>query len=287
MRRFLALFLFALTAALPLQANPQRIISASPSITEMLYALGAGDRVVGVTNFCHYPPEVRRKAKVGSYLEPNMEAILGLRPDLVVVLEEHGELQNRLKRVGLEVEVIQHNDLAGIERSLKTLAERLGEPRAGEREAAKVRDGLARIRARAAALPKRKTVFVIGRTPGTVQDLMVVGQGPFLNELIEAAGGENLFRQAIGYYPRIPREEIYAGAPEVIVDMGDMAVTDGVTEAHKRSVVELWRRAFPQLPAVRAERVYAVAEDHFVVPGPRVVDAARALLEMIHPETGR
>jgi iron complex transport system substrate-binding protein len=253
----------------------------------MLYALGAGDRVVGVTSFCHYPPEVREKPKVGSYLNPNMEAILGLRPDLVVVLEEHGALRDQLERVGLKVMAIQHNDLAGIERSLVELGSRLGDPAAGVREAAKVREGLAEVRAKAASLPRRKTIFIIGRTPGTVQDLMVVGRGPFLNELIEAAGGANLFRDTIGFYPRIPREEIYAGAPEVILDMGDMAVTDGVTEAHKRSVVDLWARAFPKLPAVREGRVYAVAEDHFVVPGPRVVEAARDLLRMIHPEAGR
>lgn len=276
--------LLAAFAAGALRAAPQRIISAAPSITEMLFALGAGGRVVGVTDFCHYPPQVREKAKVGSYLEPNMEAILGLRPDLVVILEEHGDLREKLERVGLEVLAIQHNDLAGIERSLRDLANRLGDPEAGQVAAGKVRAGLARVRERAAGLPQRKTIFVIGRTPGTVQDLMVVGEGPFLNELIEAAGGANLFREAIGYYPRIPREEIYAGAPEVIIDMGDMAVTDGVTEAHKRSVVELWSRAFPKLPAVRDGRVYAVAEDHFVVPGPRVVAAAQDLLAMIHPE---
>jgi iron complex transport system substrate-binding protein len=279
-RSAIALILFAMH----LPAAPRRIISASPSITEMLYALGAGARVAGVTSFCHYPPEVREKPQIGTYLEPNMEAILALRPDLVVILEEHGDLRTQLDRVGLQVMAIQHNDLAGIERSLLELGARLGDPEAGEREAAKVRDGLAEVRKKTAALPKRKTMFVIGRTPGTIQDLMVVGRGPFLNELIEAAGGANMFRDTIGFYPRIPREEIYAGAPEVIIDMGEMAVTDGVTPAQKRAVVELWDRAFPKLPAVRASRVYAVAEDHFVVPGPRVVQAARDLLRMIHPE---
>ena len=279
-RGALALVLFATG----LQAAPQRIISAAPSITEMLYALGVGDRVAGVTGFCHYPPEVRQKPKIGTYLDPNMEEILTLRPDLVIILEEHGALREQLERVGLEVMAIQHNDLAGIEKSLLALGEQLGVREAGVREAEKVRAGLARVRELAASLPKRKTIFVIGRTPGTVQDLMVVGKGPFLNELIEAAGGANLFRDTIGFYPRIPREEIYAGAPDVIIDMGDMAVTDGVTPEHKRSVVELWRKAFPKLPAVRESRVYAVAEDHFVVPGPRVVRAAWDLLRMIHPE---
>jgi iron complex transport system substrate-binding protein len=277
----------ALLFATTLPAAPQRIISTAPSVTEMLYALGVGDRVVGVTSFCHFPPEVRKKPQIGTYLDPNIEAILGLRPDLVVTLHEHGSLRDQLERVGLKVLAIQHNDLAGIETSLLELAEALGEPAAGEREAAKIRKGLADVRERAASLPKRKTIFVIGRTPGTVQDLMVVGKGPFLNELIDMAGGENMFRNTFGFYPRIPREEIYAGSPEVIIDMGDMAVTDGVTEEHKKSVVALWVQAFPKLPAVRESRVYAVAADHFVVPGPRVVEAAQDLLRMIHPEAAR
>ncbi|MCB9385637.1 MAG: ABC transporter substrate-binding protein [Bryobacterales bacterium] len=279
-RLALALLVWATVAS----ASPQRIISAAPSITEMLYAVGAGPRVVAVTSFCHYPPEVRTKPQIGTYLEPNMEAILALRPDLVVILREHGELRDQLERLGLNVMTVQHNDVAGIEATLRELGARVGDAAAGEREAQKVRDGLADVRRRAASLPRRKTMFVIGRTPGTVQDLMVVGKGPFLNELIEAAGGANMFAGAMGFYPSIPREEIYARKPEVILDMGEMAVTDGVTEADKRAVVELWRKAFPRLPAVTEKRVYAVAKDYFVVPGPRVVEAAQDLLRMIHPE---
>ena len=83
---------------------PQRIVSAAPSITEMLYALGLGDKVVGVTTFCHYPPEVRDKPKIGSYTRPNMETILAMKPDLVVVLREHGTLVGKLRRAGLPVQ---------------------------------------------------------------------------------------------------------------------------------------------------------------------------------------
>ncbi|MEZ5365921.1 MAG: helical backbone metal receptor [Bryobacterales bacterium] len=117
MTRRLALAVLALGTVA--SASPQRIISAAPSITEMLYALGAGPRVVAVTSFCHYPPEVRQKPKIGTYLEPNMEAILALRPDLVVILQEHGELRDQLERLGLNVMTVQHNDVAGIEQTLR------------------------------------------------------------------------------------------------------------------------------------------------------------------------
>ena len=96
-------------------------------------------------------------------------------------------------------------------------------------------------------------------------------------------GGRNVFGKAKNFYPRIPREEIYASRPDIIIDMGDMSETDHVTEGHKRSVTELWKQ-MPSLPAVREGRVYAVANDIFVVPGPRVVEAAQSLFRMIHPE---
>ena len=276
---------FMLSGALCAQV--ERIVSAAPSITEMLYALELGDRVVGVTEFCHYPPEVRNKPQIGSYLRPSIETILTLRPDLVVVLHEHADLRTRLERVGLNVLSVQHNDLEGIYASLRAIGERTGAQAVAERRVASMIRDLAAIAARANGLPRRKSMFVVGRSPGVVRDLICVGKGSFLNELIALAGGENIFQGTTSFYPSIPREEILARRPEVIIDMGDMSDTDEVTEEHRRSVGGLWAREFPDLPAVVSKRVYPVAEDLFVVPGPRVVEAAEKLLRMIHPEAPR
>ena len=278
----LALAVLCLKAEEP----PRRIISASPSITEMLYALGLGDRVVGVTEFCHYPPEVREKPKIGSYLRPNIETVLAMQPDLVVVLREHGALADRLRDVGLDVFAVQHNDLEGIYDSLLSLGERVGVASVAEQGVGEIKQFLAGVSAKTTSLPRRSVMFIVGRTPGTIQDLVVVGKGSFLNELIHMAGGRNVFADAPNFYPRIPREEIYARRPDVIIDMGDMSDTDDVTEEHKRSVAELWQQ-IPSLPAVKEGRVYPVAEDIFVVPGPRVVEAAESLFRMIHPEAAR
>ena len=276
--------LWLLCAVLSLQAQaPQRIISTAPSITEMLYALGLGERVVGVTEFCHYPPEVRRKPKIGSYLHPNLETILAMKPDLVVVLKEHGELAARLRVIELDYFELQHNDLAGVYDSMRLLGRSTGIATVAELKVRKIREALDEIEARAAGRPRRGVMFVVGRTPGTIQDLMVVGRGSFLNELIAIAGGRNVFGEAGSHYPRIPREEVYAKRPDVIIDMGDMGDTDQATEQYKRSVTELWKR-IPGLPAVESKRVYSVAEDVFVVPGPRVVEAGHLLFAMIHPE---
>lgn len=262
---------------------PRRIISTAPSITEMLYTLGLGDRVAAVTEFCHYPPEVRGKPKIGDFLRPNVETVLSMQPDLVVLLKEQGTLGGRLRGVGLDVFELRHNDLDGIFESLQALGERAGVPAAAARRIVEIRTSLERVRGKSGGLPRRGVMFIVGRTPATIQDLTVVGQGSFLNELIEIAGGRNVFGKAKTFYPRIPREEIYASRPDIIIDMGDMSETDQVTEEHKRSVTELWKQ-MPSLPAVREGRVYAVADDIFVVPGPRVVEAAQSLFRMIHPE---
>ena len=252
----------------------------------MLYALGLGDRVVGVTTFCRYPPEARQKPKIGSYVNPNFETILAVRPDLVVVLKEHRRLIEKLRAFRLPLLALQHNDLAGIYRSLLSLGEATGAAERAAERAARLRAGLAAIRRRASALPRRGVMFVVGRTPATIEDLVVVGRGSFLNELIAIAGGRNIFESALTHYPRIPREEVYARGPEVIIDMGDMGHTDNVADDHFETVAELWKQ-MPGLGAVQTGRVYPVAEDIFVVPGPRVVDAARRFFAMIHPEAKR
>jgi iron complex transport system substrate-binding protein len=125
--------------------------------------------------------------------------------------------------------------------------------------------------------------FVVGRSPNRLDGLVVVGRGAWLNEIIEMSGGVNVFLDAVAPYPAVSLEAVMARNPQVIVDMGDMSDTVGVTETHKRAIVSLWSR-LATLDAVRQGRVYAVASDIYVVPGPRVVDAARSFLAMLHPE---
>jgi len=282
----LLLSLLAACALLHGGAPPERIVSTAPSITEMLYALGLGQRVVGVTTFCHYPPEVREKPKIGTYLRPNFETILSLEPDLVVALKEHSELVKKLNGFELPVLALQHNDLEGIYASLLTLGERAGKQEKAAAEVARLRDNLARIRERSRGLPRRSVLFVVGRSRGAVRDLVVVGGDSYLNKLIAIAGGENAFADSPAHYPQIGREQLYARQFAVIIDMGDMSDTDNVPAGHRAAVRKLWEE-FPRLNAVREGRVYAVAEDLFVVPGPRVDQTAELLFEMIHPEAAR
>lgn len=267
----------------PPAAAPRRIVSTAPSLTEILFALGLGDRVAGVSTFCRYPPEAEKLPKIGTFLNPNVEAILALKPDLVVVLKNPTGLTGRLRELGLKAIEVDQESLASIGNSIRAVGEAAG---AAERASAlnrEIQGALDGIRRRVQGRPRRKIAFLVGRSPGELQGLVAAGRASYLNELMELAGGANVFAGAAGAYPKVSLEEMLARDPEVIVDMGEMADTVGVTEDQKRAVVALWSR-YPALSAVRAGRVYAVSDDIFVVPGPRVVQAARAFARFLHPE---
>jgi iron complex transport system substrate-binding protein len=251
----------------------------------MLYALGLGDRVVGVTTYCHYPPEAAKKPKIGDYLYPNLETIVSLRPDFVVTEVSGVRRPGSLSALHLNVVEINDGNLAGIYDSIQRIGKAAGVPERANALCAQIRASLDAIQKKAAPLPRRRILFLVGRTPGRIEDLIAAGRTSYLNELIDIAGGVNVFRDSAAAYGKIPLEELLARNPEVIVDMGEMSQTVGVTEEQKREVVALWSR-YPELAAVREHRVFAVAADIFVVPGPRVVDAARAFARMLHPEAG-
>jgi iron complex transport system substrate-binding protein len=268
-RRLLAL-LFA--AILGVAAPPQRIVSTTPSITELLYALGLGDRVVGVTRFCRYPPEAQQKPKIGDYINPNLEAIAALRPDLVIIQTNPVRLAEKLASVRLRSVEVNQENIEAIYNSIRVIGEATD---TGSRAAAlidSIRKGLDEIRTRAASLPRIRMMFVVGRSPNRLDGLIVAGRASYLNEVIDLAGGQNVFRDAVAAYPAVSLEQVIARRPEIIIDMGDMSDTVGVSDEHKRAVERLWTQS-SAATAIKPRRVFAVASDIFVVPGPRVVDA--------------
>ena len=273
------LLALALAAAPP----PQRIVSTAPSITEMLYALGLGDRVAGVTTFCNYPPQAAKKPKIGTYLRPDVEMILSLRPD--VVLAERSMIRQAITLPTLKLNVVELDDatITGILESIRQIGAVCGVPERAGKLCSSIQGGLDSVRGRTKGLPRRRVLFVVGRTPGRIEDLIAAGRSSYLNEVMEIAGGENVMADAAIAYSKVSLEEVLVRDPEVIIDMGEMSRTVGVTEAEKRAVVTLWNR-YPNLTAVKRKRVFAVASDIFVVPGPRVIEAAREFGRLIHPE---
>lgn len=263
-----------------LAAPPQRIVSTAPSFTETLFALGAGGRVVAVSTYCHYPAAVNQLPRIGSYLQPNVEAIARLKPDLVLVHAEQKQALAQLAGLGVRTLALRNTNLEDTLGTVREIAAATGVPERGTALEMSIRAKLAALEKRSAGKTPRTLLFVVGRTPGRLDGMIAVGRGSFLNELIRIAGGKNVLADSPVTYPKISLEAVLRLAPDVIVDMGDMAVTTGVTEEHKRSVVKLWE-AQPGIRAVAAKKVFAVAADIFVVPGPRVPEAAEAFAAML------
>ncbi len=230
-----AAILLLLAAAVSAQP-PQRIVSTAPSITELLYALGLGDRVVGVTRFDRYPPEALKKPNVGDYTSPNLEAIASLRPDLVIIQTNPVQLAQKLQTLRLKVLEVDQENIAKLYNSFRVVGEATGASAQAARLVDSVSAQLDSIAPALARLPRTRMMFVVGRSPNRLDGLIVVGRASYLNEIIELAGGENVFRDAVAAYPEVSLEEVLARNPETIVDMGDMADTVGVTETHKRDV---------------------------------------------------
>lgn len=283
-RRSIALWIIAAAlAARQAYGQPQRIVSTVPSVTELLYALGLGDRVVGVTRFCRFPPEAQKKTKIGDYINPNIEAIAALKPDLVIVQTNPARLAERLGTLHLHVLEVNQESIAALYNSIREVGDATGVPARAAQLINSIRNRLEEIRARAAPLRRTRVMFVVGRSPNRLDGLIVVGKASYLSDVIQIAGGENVFQDAMAAYPAVSLEEVIARNPEVIIDMGDMSDTVAVSEEHKRSVIALWQR-LPVITAVKQHHVFAVASDIYVMPGPRVVNAAQSFLEMFHPE---
>lgn len=276
-RLILALVLTAAIQAAP----PQRIVSTAPSLTETLFALGLGPRIVGVTEFCRYPPEAASKPRIGTFLEPSFERILAQRPDLVLVVRNPVRLAERLSQLGLRTVEVPQDSIAEILASIREIARLAGVEDRGRALAASIEGQLEDVRRRAAALPRRKVLFLVGRSPGTLQGMVGAGPGSFLDELIRLAGGVNALAGSPMAYPRVSVEQIVAADPDVILDMGDFAHHEGKPLESPEQFRTVWGQ-YRLFRAVRDNRVRQAASEVLIRPGPRVGEAARGMFELIH-----
>jgi ABC-type Fe3+-hydroxamate transport system substrate-binding protein len=263
-----------------LALSPHRIISVAPAITEILFALGAGDQVVGDTNYCNYPEAAKGKPRIGGFTTPNLEAILALRPDQVIMTKNRPDVAQKLRQAGIDVLEVQPDNLAGIYDSIQRISEKIGEAGRGQALIQSIRKELQDSSTSRNAGPRPRVLFVVGRTPGTVLDLTVAGRTSYLTELVALAGGENVFADASVLYPQVGMEEVIRRNPDVIIDMVDMGHLEMLSEAQKQTVQGPWNK-YSFLRAVKNNRVFPVSADYFVTPGPRVVQAVRDIRKMI------
>ncbi|MBI4892628.1 MAG: ABC transporter substrate-binding protein [Acidobacteria bacterium] len=279
MRRLATLAVLVAQAAFC--AAPQRIVSTAPSVTEILYALGLGSRVVGVTQYCRYPADAQTKPKIGTFLEPDFERILSLRPDLVIVISNPIQVAERLRKLGLNAQEVKQDSIADTMASIRAIGGWTGTgPQALNLEQS-IRASLDQVRAHSQKLPRKQVLFLVGRAPGTLQGMVGTGPATFVDELITLAGGVNMLRQSPIAYPRVSLEQILSANPDIILDMGDFAHGESKPLEPAARVLALWAK-YPQLKAVGTGGVIQVASEIFIRPGPRLGQAAIELERMIH-----
>jgi iron complex transport system substrate-binding protein len=275
-------FLFGLVAALTAclatvntQAPPSRIVSLVPAATEMLFAIGAGPRVIAVSSYDHEPPEVDRLPRVGALLDPDLERILSLRADLVVAYGTQHELKQQLARATIPVFAYTHGGLADVTATIRALGERTGAAVRAEAVAGAIESDLAGVRAKVAGRPRPRTLLVFGREPGTLRNLYASGGIGFLHDMLDVAGATNAFAGEKRESVQASSETLLALAPEVVIELHVEA--DGPVD------LSAWR-ALPALPAVRANRIIVLTGTDLVTAGPRVARATERLARALHPE---
>ncbi len=263
--------------------SPERIVSMSPALTETLFALGLGDRVVGVTRFCLYPEEAVGIPKVGGYLDPNWEAIVTLEPDLVVLMESHSGAMSRLSGLGIRSVRVNQQKIADILASFQQLAEVCGVPDRGEELRAEVEQRLERIRKAVLGRSQPRVLVSVGRAPGSgrLSTVWGVGPGTFLDDALRLAGGVNAVPGGVaGAYPEISTEGLLHLDPDDILDL--IPELEGSGMAVEAALAD-WQ-SLGAVRAVRQGRVHVLGRHCLSIPGPRVAEVVETFARVLHPE---
>ena len=255
--------------------NPQRLVSLAPSNTEILFALGLGDKVVGVTDFCDYPEEAKAIEQVGTYFEPNIEIIFSLSPDLVLAITSLPEVIAKLEELGVPTLILDPSDLEGILADIQLVGQATGAEREAEALVTELRERIAVVTEKAGEAKERVRVFCeIDATDPSKP--WASGPGSFMDAMIRLSGGTNVAADADSPWPQLSAEEIIAKDPEIII-LADSKY--GVTAESVRE-----RPGWDVITAVKEGAIYDIDDDLIKRPAPRIVDGLETVAKIIHPE---
>jgi ABC-type Fe3+-hydroxamate transport system substrate-binding protein len=244
---------------------------------EIICALGAGDRLVGVGRYVTYPPRAGRLPRVGGLRDPDLEGILTLAPDLVILRGRQENVERLCHERGIAVYHDPTQTLAGLKTAIADLGRLLNRPAQADALWAGIQRGLGEIAARAAGRSAVRVLLAM-RSPDRLANITTVARGSYLHEVLEISGGRNIFGELDVAYPQVSVEEIVARKPEVIIEVPGVAPSDGGI-----AMLAQWER-LAGIPAVDGKRVHLLAEDYALVPSPRVVLLASKLFALLHPD---
>lgn len=257
--------------------KPTRIVSLAPNLTEILFALGLGERVIAVSSDSDYPVEAANKNKVGTFWAPNTEAIIAARPDLVVTewFQQQAAVADSLRRLGYQVLTLKIEKIEELFAAIEKIGAATGYEKRADELTKDISKQLNNLQQELASANKVKVLWVV-----QVEPLRVAGRNTFINELIELSGGENAIGSTIAQYPSISSEEILACGAEAIIQsaMG----TDNI--AGQQQAAEVFWSRWSSLSAVKNNRIYIVQPDTTLRLGPRLSQGVELIAHCLHPE---
>ncbi len=256
------------------------IVTMAPHLTETVFALGQGSRVIAVGSFDDYPPETAALPRVGGYLDPNLEKISTLSPELLIVPGRNRKVTEYAEMKGLPLLNVNMDSLASIEAGIETIGKALNCAPEADALRARIRNELDAVRNAVKGLPRPKVLIITTRPDHTLNSLYTANRTSFVSELVDCAGGENVYADGPSNYFTASKETIVVRAPDVILEFH---AGENLDESEQAKFTDDWRQ-LPSLPAVRNGRVHLIHESHALRPGPRVGEIARILARHIHPE---
>jgi iron complex transport system substrate-binding protein len=246
----------------------------------MLFAIGAGPQVVAVSSYDDFPPEVQQLPRVGALLDPDLERILSLRPDLVITYGSQTELEAQFARTGIRTFSYRHGGIATVIETLRDLGNVTGQSAGAGRTIREIQGQLDAVRARVKNRPRPRTLLVFERQPKTLQGMYVSGGRGFLQEMLDIAGGANVFADVQRESVQPSHETLLMRAPAVILEV---RATGLLAPAEVRQEQGVWS-ALASIPAVRNGRLHFLNADYLVVPGPRLGLATEVFARALHPD---
>ena len=264
----------------------ERIVSLSPNATEILFGIGAFDRVVAVSTYCEYPPEVEKLPRVGGWTNTNLEQVLVLDPDLVILSDAQAPLvEGRLHSLGLQTLVVGSQSLEDIFKAVDVIGRAVGNPEEAKRLSDSMRSELSAIEAAVRGRPRPRTLVVVDRLPGTLRDVYIATRGSYLTKLVEIAGGNPITPEAPHNYTQISAEALAVFNPEVVFDMVQAlnapVAVPGMSELAEDPTA-VWRTI--EIQAVKDQRIYSLSDKKLVHPSQFAVQAAWEMARRLHPD---
>ncbi len=255
-----------------------RIISTSPSITETLFDLGLKNRVIAVTDFCKYPEVACQLPSIGGMINPNIETIVSLMPDLIIHQSDNQKIARNAKNLGIPTLEVAMGNLTEIFSSLEKLGTALNCEEQANDLLLRLKDGIAFYQKQ--QLPKKEVLLLLGDGSDPSHDLYAVGPGTFLNELLNISGGKNIVSDTSAPYPKISKEYIIEKSPAIIIEAGPKSDLQQNEIDHR---IQEWNR-FPTIKAVKNKQIYFIGADYILIPGPRLLHIIEQFSKAIHPE---